>query len=385
MSNSVTTARDIPKTIVGTNGSAISARGGTAQGKSHSLPTPPNSISPSKSPYGLDFYGSRSITARQTHKLTESDLNLEDDNVNQQSKVSEKCNHETGLSCNDSTGAITSNLLSRNHLPEILLNHGPLAIRHIMSILTTAVPGFSKIPPTKARRLVVSALEEGANSGGVYKECSDDVKYEKLGWGRWSARLNDSHSTVNESNKPIEKQSLDSHSAFSYKTTVDSSREWKYDRTRLTAPDSGWEDDTLMFSNDKDFAINAEMPMTENDSDQMSIDMEGFCSSPEESEDDEIMSDNSADTTDDEDWAAVGAAALRAASYSTSGPGTHFFSPPGDREKPCRGGGPSSFVLAKSCPRPSLSLSHLQVSHFTTNPAPQERDAIEALLQLGSL
>ena len=66
-------------------------------------------------------------------------------------------------------------MLAKYHLPDIMLSHGPLAIRHIMGYLTTSVPGFAGIPPAKARRLVVGALEgRGGEGGGV----DGDVEFE---------------------------------------------------------------------------------------------------------------------------------------------------------------------------------------------------------------
>jgi hypothetical protein len=88
------------------------------------------------------------------------------------------------LSGLDATGAITPAMLAKHHLPDILLTSGPLAIRYVLGDLTQTVPGFSRIPPTKARRIVVSALENRAG-GGV----DGEVVFEKVGWGRWDARL----------------------------------------------------------------------------------------------------------------------------------------------------------------------------------------------------
>jgi len=87
---------------------------------------------------------------------------------------------------NDSTGGgvITPNMLAQQHLPDILLQNGPIAIRHVLAYLTQSVPGFSRIAPTKARRLVVSALESRASSS-----TEGDVVFEKVGWGRWDARV----------------------------------------------------------------------------------------------------------------------------------------------------------------------------------------------------
>lgn len=81
----------------------------------------------------------------------------------------------------DATRQITALLLAKHHLPEIIQGHGAMPIREMMAHLTQSVPGFSGLPPAKARRLVVAALEHRAG-GGLHGE----VKFEKVGWGRWS-------------------------------------------------------------------------------------------------------------------------------------------------------------------------------------------------------
>ncbi|KAK2067549.1 hypothetical protein P8C59_001284 [Phyllachora maydis] len=180
------------------------------------LPTPPNSISPALPPHGLKAQLRKAKLA-----LIESDLDLHDGQEEQHAQVQYPCDTTdsagtaTGSPPYDSSGAISPTLLAKFYLPEILLAHGPLAIRHIMGYLTTSVPGFAGIPPAKARRLVVGALE-----------------------GRG-----------------------------------------------------------------------------EDEADKMSLDGSASASCSEAPDDDMAMKDNPEDATDDEDWAAVGAAELRARSY----------------------------------------------------------------------
>jgi hypothetical protein len=81
----------------------------------------------------------------------------------------------------DATRQITALMLARHYLPEIIVGHGAMPIREMMAHLTHSVPGFSGLPPAKARRLVVAALEHRAG-GGVHGE----IRFEKVGWGRWS-------------------------------------------------------------------------------------------------------------------------------------------------------------------------------------------------------
>jgi hypothetical protein len=81
----------------------------------------------------------------------------------------------------DATRQITALMLAKHYLPEIIVGHGAMPIREMMAHLTQSVPGFSGLAPAKARRLVVAALEHRAG-GGMHGE----VKFEKVGWGRWS-------------------------------------------------------------------------------------------------------------------------------------------------------------------------------------------------------
>lgn len=40
---------------------------------------------------------------------------------------------------------ITPDMLTKHHLPDILLLHEPLAIRYVIGYLATTVPGFTRI------------------------------------------------------------------------------------------------------------------------------------------------------------------------------------------------------------------------------------------------
>src|SRR6201996_5943013 len=157
--------------------------------RSGMLPTPPNSISPNLPPRGhhrrdSSHHGPMSPKSA----AVESDIDLQDapDKTQTTALSAEALDRLGDL---DLAGAITPGMLAKHHLPDILLAHGPLAIRHIMGYLTTSVPGFSRITSAKARRLVVAALEgrgSGAEGGGGV---DGDVVFDKVGWGRWDARL----------------------------------------------------------------------------------------------------------------------------------------------------------------------------------------------------
>jgi hypothetical protein len=376
MAGMASSARDIPKPGRDAFASVAATGRSVPATKTHPLPTPPNSISPSLPPHGIKPYGTRSATAQLALEHVDSDLDLHD--VHEGSELDGSAGNDRGVESPgfETTGAITPGLLAKHHLPEILLNHGPLAIRHIMGFLTTAVPGFSGIPPAKARRLVVGALE-GRGSGGEGGGVKGDVKFEKVGWGRWDARLKGYPARNSRGSQQSPPPSVPS----SYSTGIPiANNGWATDRARLNAPGSSWAGDSAVFSHDDDMDI----MMLENEADKMSLDGDESCSSSEAPPDDEIMGDDPDDITDDEDWAAVGAAALRAASYSAAGPGRNFLTSRYNGGAH-GGGGPSLSALAKSVPLRTSQPTNFDLSAFGMTTDSQERDAVEALLRLGSV
>ena len=323
------------------------------------LPTPPNSISPALPPHGLKAQLQRASNLDPI----DSDLDLGDNTDSE----------PLGSSPYDATGAITPALLAKFHLPEILLNQGPLAIRHIMGYLTTSVPGFAGIPPPKARRLVVAALEgrghgQGPEGGGL----SGDVEFEKVGWGRWDAKRR-GHPPRNESSRlsPVE--------GGSYPTGIPISKGagWGNDRSRLNVCAASMGNSAAFSHDDRGLS------MMENEADKMSLDsLDGPASaSCSEVTDDDMMDDDPEDATDDEDWAAVGAAALRAASYASPvdaqrGPNlsSHVHNPGAFR----------SFSGGTGMLR-EPRLDNIDLDALAASSDAQEREAIQALLQLGSV
>lgn len=369
------TARDIPKASGRDSLTAVAARSVPAM-KGHPLPTPPNSISPSLPPHALKPYGTRSITVPAVLEQVDSDLDLKGGHTS--TGTESEMEHDIGSPGLDALGDITTSLLAKHHLPDILLAHGPLAIRHIMGYLTTQVPGFSGIPPTKARRLVVGALE-GRGNGGDIGGVNGDVKFEKVGWGRWDARHLGQPGRSRFQHSPP----TSNPSSFSVGMPIIKTGGYTFDRTRLNAPVSSWTGDSAIFSHDEDMDIG-------NEADKMSLD--GSCSSseaPPEAEDEIMVEDDPDDVTDDEDWAAVGAAALRAASYASAN--GRNYSPSGvyNGTSHSDGGGPSLSTMAKSVPlrtsllQPPNNMNNLQAFNIPSDP--QEREAIEALLRLGSV
>ncbi|RXG47572.1 hypothetical protein VDGE_06517 [Verticillium dahliae] len=351
MATTAAAARDTPQASLSRdNLTVVAARSVPTVTRSHTLPTPPNSISPALPPHGL-----KAQLQKAKLEPIDSDLDLHDAH-----DARLRGRNASRSPPYDATGAISAQLLAKHHLPEILLNHGPLAIRHIMGYLTTSVPGFAGVPPTKARRLVVGALEgRGGEGGGP----DGDVEFEKVGWGRWDARRRGHPSRRTSppadndhvSGIPINKSSAGGRGV---------------DRSRLHAASSETAGSMVFSHDDHD-----PMMMMEDEADKMSLDGSASASCSEAPDDDMIMNDDPEDVTDDEDWAAVGAAALRADSYATPA-GRSFLN-----SVHASGGLRSvSNGMARS-PQPL----NLDFSALGATSDAQERDAVEALLRLGSL
>lgn len=374
MASMTRSARDMPQTWGRDSVTAVEAISVAATRNKDPLPTPPNSISPSLPPHGIKCYGTRA-TSQQALEHVDSDLDLHEGGGSEQGEVSEHA-RDAGSPGFDAAGNITPGLLAKHHLPDILLNHGPLAIRHIMGFLTTAVPGFSGIPPAKARRLVVGALEgRGGGSGGG--GAKGNVKFEKVGWGRWDARLK-GHPARN-SRGHQRSPSPSAPSSYSDGMPIAHTGGWGSERPRLIEPGSSWAGDSAVYSHDDDLDVT----MLENEADKMSLDGDDSCSSSDAPEEEDIIADDSDDMTDEEDWAGLGAAALRAASCSASGPRPNFLAA---HIYGGSGGGRSLSTMAKSMPAPNLPLpASVDFAAFGMTSDSQERDAVEALLRLRSV
>lgn len=357
-----TASVDIPQPRPGT-GKAAARPGQPAM-----LPTPPNSISPTLPPQAFRNRPALSPgSPLSTVPQLDSDIDLQDavEHANSQDQP-QPTTHEL-----DSAGAITPAMLARHHLPDVLLQQGPLAIRHLMGFLTTSVPGFSRIPPAKARRLVVAALE-GRGNGGEAGGVDGDVIFEKVGWGRWDARRRG--------------EAVREPSSFTA-TSPPSSLAGSFQQRGLQIEGrSAWADrrnsygvgmrDSTAFSYTEDYGMNmhGDLDMLEHEADKMSLDGDDgeYCSSseaPDDLQDDEW---DDGDVTDEEDWAQIGADALRARSLNANAPAGIVRSSNVAKPLPSglfsNGGRPTT---------PSVSAPR----DFDT----QERAAVEALLQLGSM
>ncbi|KAF5027230.1 hypothetical protein F66182_646 [Fusarium sp. NRRL 66182] len=312
------------------------------------LPTPPNSISPNLPPHGL-----KAQLQKAKLEPIDSDLDLHESSDRLRS-ISPAL---------EASGAITASLLAKYHLPEILLHHGPLAIRHIMGYLTTSVPGFSGIPPTKARRLVVGALEGRGGEGGGQ---AGEVEFEKVGWGRWDARKRGQPSRHRQGTPP---------SSYGAGIPINKNGGRSQDRARVSSATSSI-GDSIQYSHD-----DHDISMMEHEADKMSMDGSGSASCSEAPDDDVDMNDDPEDATDDEDWAAMGAAALRAESYPNQAAAQMDRGLQSSAYIP---GGLRSFSASSGMARAPQTLN-IDFSALTGPSDAQEREAVEALLQLGSV
>ncbi|KAL8667253.1 MAG: hypothetical protein Q9202_000826 [Teloschistes flavicans] len=361
------------------------------------LPTPPNSISPSLPPHGYKGRVAAEPLTPPAGAALDSDLDLQD--AVDHAKAQDQPQHTlsinrglAGLADLDAAGTITPGLLAKHHLPGILLEHGPLAIRHVMGFLTTSVPGFAGIPPAKARRLVVGALELRSEDGSV-EEGDKAVMFEKVGWGRWDARTRGQ----------LPRDHRTEHNANGLHIPGASDRQ---DQNRRCFDYISAGRGSVGFSHDSEMEYDPpDVDMLEHEADKMSLDGIDECSVSNPLRKKPVPLDDLGDVTDEEDWASMGAAALRQASFPLTG-GSRIFNNslyPARPEPKSRGRGTgrSRQVLAKSVPISSYKTTNcLQPyarpgaqQHQHANPSAgaedeidiNDREAVEALLKLGSL
>jgi hypothetical protein len=115
----------------------------------------------------------------------------------------------------------------------------------------------------------------------------------------------------------------------------------------------------------------------------MSLDEYESASCSEAPDDDVAMNDDPEDVTDDEDWAAMGAAALRAESYPNMAAAMSAGNPISSTYTP---GVARSFAASSSgMARPPPTPFNMDMSAFAATSDAQEREAVEALLRLGSV
>ena len=117
-----------------------------------------------------------------------------------------------------------------------------------------------------------------------------DVKFEKVGWGRWDAKQMGNTSGRGRLAQQSPPPSMPS--SFSAGMPIAKSNRFSFDRTRLNAPVSSWAGDSVVSRDDIDTM------MLENEADKMSLDGDASCSSSEAPPEDDIMGDDPEDVTD---------------------------------------------------------------------------------------
>lgn len=85
------------------------------------------------------------------------------------------------ISTSSPAGLAAAQMVTPSKLSALLLERGPLAIRHITQTLGTEIPSFKDLSSSKQRRLIMSAMESGDRDSCVV--------FEKIGWGQWSAKV----------------------------------------------------------------------------------------------------------------------------------------------------------------------------------------------------
>lgn len=344
------------------------------------LPTPPNSISPNLPPQWRARPSNEVPTDSPTISMIDSDVDLHDAVA---ISLGQAALNVPGS--NDDHGSFTPQYLCK-FLTEILQEKGALSISHVMNRLTQVVPGFIDVPPAKARRLTTAALESRKRGA---------IEFEKVGWGKYAnrGRTQTPLSQVSPRLDPIQEGKRQTSS----KTEAISipGAHARRPVVRRTSQGSWTAPTRRVSTTDK-----AEHDMPEHDAaDLMSIDgdvskmqirsRQGSAALPGPLD----YSD-----TDEEDWASMGAAALRHGSLSSAG-GRSFKSnmlmTTTTQERPRR---PSFTPYGRSMPGPrSLGRS---ISSKKNSPAPpsagpkldftgveadeKEQAAITALMRMGS-
>ncbi|KAI0464497.1 hypothetical protein LJB42_002112 [Komagataella kurtzmanii] len=101
------------------------------------------------------------------------------------------------LSTSSPEGIAAAQQVTPARLASLLMENGPLPIRHITAHLSKQISGFQYLSLSKQRRLIISALD----SGDVESNCI----FEKVGWGQWAAKVVD-HQTALEKLRAAQQQ-----------------------------------------------------------------------------------------------------------------------------------------------------------------------------------
>lgn len=347
---------------------------------SAALLTPPNSASPE-----FPAHGTYPSVQSPPPINIEHEMDLQDSGEHEAAEEIELPPEPTGtplskgaLSGLDAAAAITPAMLAKHHLPGIMLGNGPRPIRYVMGELTQSVPGFSRIPPAKARRLVVAALES-RHGGGP----DGNVTFCKTGWGRWDAHIKGSSrdsgiGSFHEGHLSPPRSERSSYAVSNGDSAVHMPGPRMASTYRDQHSGGSWTASSLREEDE----LELDMDVPENEADKMSLD--------ERMDEDDSSSMN--DDTDDEDWAALGPDALRKASLPTPGAPRMNYNAISIQSR-----GPSrrwsrrpSGLSQRSSHSTSLpyrsSFGHVAAPGIDPATAtPEEKAAVAALLSLGSM
>lgn len=151
------------------------------------LNNPINTTSSSLPLSNISFSSSPSPPPTATSNLIQSPTNNTSTTVptlkKKQRRKSSTNEEKFLLSTSSPEGIATANEITPNRIANILLNEGPLPIRHLTGHLIKQVPLFGNLSLSKQRRLIMSSLE----SGDIENNCI----FEKIGWGQWEAKVVD--------------------------------------------------------------------------------------------------------------------------------------------------------------------------------------------------
>lgn len=378
----------IPKPFTGPNTtnkeSSFAIKGGTHTG----LPTPPNSISP--------YLPAHSLIARARQDLVGSppsqiDSDIELGEALEYPKSEDRSNAgysaTTDLGTPAAHGVITPALIARDYLPDIVLGKGQIAVKDVINQLSNSLPGFNDIPPAKARRIVVGALE--TRRGGP----DGNVEFEKTGWGRWVGRLKHQPSRREGGTMQtiVEGQPSPAFGPLRFRRTTSAMKipgSTGHIRKRRRLSHGSWaaESNTSSTSDQIDRMDTGIFP---HDNEEMSIDGDGDRANRYGGLPAKVGQDREAfySDTDEEDWASMGVEAWRSNSYT--GGNRAFVHRRTSRRSRTR----SPFTaLPQSLPahhslhnykprKPSM----VSLDFTSVDADAQERDAIEALMNMGSM
>ena len=342
-------------------------------GLASAMPTPPSSISPTL-PAQKSRPGIPGPVRSPSPLSKDMDIDLEDalEHAAAQDQPAPALSKEA-LAGLDATRQITAIMLAKHYLPSIILGHGAMPIREMMAHLTHSVPGFSSLPPSKARRLVVAALEHRAG-GGLHGE----IRFEKVGWGRWSVA---GHASQTNRGVPIGAHGA-SHNGITPPASLDSQaglhipKNMRHGSNDYTGSWAAGSPD----SRDEDMA------------DQMSLD--GSEDSESDTSDMDLEKDMD-DETDEEDWSAVGPEALR----QKRQPSRPVYRDYNYLSRTFRSTSAQSVAHSHAArtPTPAFNFGSYTASRGDTGTLPAsigvmgsrgqlaEREAIEALIAMGSM